>query len=76
MGIFRFIADSILEYGASQGDPKAIDFVKRREEFRALKRQKKEQKRRKKRYFGYTNPEDEIIDWSIQIMEMNDNERP
>lgn len=46
MGLIGFIFDTLIEYSASQGDAKAIDIIRRRDELREKKRQKKAAKKR------------------------------
>lgn len=76
MGILSYIVDTVLEYGASQGEPHSVSYIKQRDKYRELKKQRKEQKRRKKKSYGYQNPDDEIIDWAVSAMNINEHERP
>lgn len=67
MGILSFIGNTVIEYGASQGDPNCIDFIRRRDEYREQKRQKKEAKRRKKWWHGFQSSDTARLDDSCDV---------
>jgi len=66
MGILSFIGNTVIDYSASQGDTRAIELVKRREEMKNLKKQKKSKKKRTSYGYEYHSSRTAVLDDPIE----------